>query len=185
MSRKNAQKTFETFHSRAIEPVHPFEHGEAEFLAQTKFPDFVCVGRAIRILYGSDKWNEVGDVVGYYHDHGPDDGAHVFKPENRVQLYAPRSYFPDMMKCRFPVSWPKEVTFLGTCDGWVAQPKGRGTNVIESSMKGCILVCSPFGHVDKRNDGRVFLAVIDTETGIVECIVSGPGLTVTENGIEG
>jgi hypothetical protein len=187
MSRKSARRTFSTFHSRKnVEPVYPFNKSkDAEIETQAKFPEFVCVGRAVRVLYDSDKWNKVGDVVGYYHDHGPDDGAHVFKDDNKVKLYAPKAYFPDLKVCPVPVDWPSEMTLLGACSGWVAQPGGKGSKVIEAEVENCVLVCSPFGHVDKKNDVRVFLAVINTEDGIVECIIAGPGLTVTDAGIEG
>lgn len=185
MPRKNAQRTFKTFHAREVEPVFPFQDGAAEFNIDMKFPEFVCVGRAVRVLYESDKWNEVGDVVGYYHDHGPDDGAHVFKDGNKVKLYSAKAYLPSLKTVKFPVKWPDSMTVLGACGGWVAQPNGNGTQVIEAETDGCVLVCSPFGHVSKSDDSRVFLAIVSVKSGIVECLIDGPGLTLTEAGIEG
>lgn len=186
MSRA-ARKTFKAFHARDPEPVYPFDaEPNPEFDIDVQFPDFVCVGRAVRVLYDSDKWNEVGDVVGYYHTHGPDDGDLVFSGGNKVQLYAPKPYFQNFTMCKFPVKWPDEIVPLGGCSGWVAEPKNsKDGKLFEGKCKNAVLYCSPYGWVSRREPLRVFLAVIELDTGVVEAIINGPGLIVTPDGIEG
>jgi hypothetical protein len=182
-----AQKTFEAFHSRNTGPaVFPFEAGEdGQFSMEFGFPSFVCVGRAVRVLYDSDKWNEIGDVIGYYHDHGPQDGKLVFGKQNRTKLFAPKPFFPELTTVKFPVKWPTEVVPLGACSGWFAQENPRDEKLIEGKCSGDILVCSPFGWVSKSDKERVFLAIIEIDTGFVEGIITGPDLRVTPAGITG
>jgi hypothetical protein len=179
-----AYETFEEFHARSPVTVYPFSGDEYEFEIDCLLPDFVYVGKALRVLYESDKWNDVGDVQGYYHDHGPDDGAHSFSGSNKIKLYAPKPYFDYLPTVKFPVRWPKSVVLLGSCGGWYAKEPGYDKPV-DAKTKGDILVCSPFGHVSRTDKKRVFLAVIEEDTGIVECIINGPNLRVTSDGITG
>jgi len=185
MSR--AKDTFETFHKRDIEPVYPFNHYKNALITfDIGLPNIVHVGKAVRVLYDSDKWNDVGDVTGYYHDHGPDDGDHVFSPKNLVKLYAPKKYFPRKKTVKLPVKWPKELVLLGGCDGWVArEATAKPHEVIKADTDDCILVCSPFGWLSKKDEKQVFLAVIEVSTGYLEALIHGPGLRVTAAGITG
>jgi hypothetical protein len=182
---RNLETTFRTFHDRAMEPVYPFENNSDSMIHfDAVLPKMAHVGRAIRVLYESDKWSLVGDTTGYYHDHGPDDGAVVFSSKNNVKLYAPQKYVPKHRKVsKFPVRWSKELVLLGTCGGWYADD--GSDELVEAEVKNSILVCSPFGFVSKKNPERVWLAVIDIDSGVVECLISGPGLTVTCHGIVG
>jgi len=181
----SSSKTFEEFHKRkAGEPVYPFEGLEnGKFRLDVKIPDFVCLGRAVRVLYDSDKWNDVGDVVGYYHTHGPEDGKYVFSKGNQVKFFVAAPYAAGLggKAVRLPVEWPDEVVPLGACSGWVA----GDDELYEGSCSDAVLVCSPYGWLDSSDEHRVFLAIIEIGTGIIEAIIDGPDLIVTEHGIEG
>lgn len=119
-----ARKTFETFHARKPgNPVYPYKDsgsGSGEFHLDIRIPYMSDVGKAIRVYYDSDKWKEVGDVEGYYHNHGPEDGEHPFRDTNQIKLYAPQCYMTeygisDAENIDLPIIWPKDLVPLGSC----------------------------------------------------------------------
>ena len=189
-----AEQTYEEFHARKSEDedlVYPYNDSGASstFDMPVRIPHLVRVGKAIRVYYDSDKWKDIGDVQGYYHDHGPEDGEHPFRPSNKIKLYAPECYFSEddiVTSCKLPVVWPSELVPLGACAGWVAEVgRGKEKNLLEGECDNAVLVSSPFGHVSKRDPKRVFLAVIDLHDDTVEAIIDGAGLRLNDRGIEG
>lgn len=182
-----ARQTFKAFHARnAGEPVFPFEHYDVgEFDLEIGLPDMVCVGRALQTLYTSDKWNAAGDLTSYYHNHGPNDGEGVLTSQNKVKLYAPKVFFPDLPVTKLPIRWPEEIVLLGQEDGWSAQRRPDAPEAVTGKCSNVALFCSPYGWVSKKDPTRVFLVAIEADSGAVECVVDGPGLRVTEAGIEG
>lgn len=184
---KNARRTFETFHKReAGVPVFPFEQMDVgEFPIPAGIPDLVCVGKAVRTCYTSDKWNKLGDPIGYYHDHGPRDGKDVFTSKNKIKFYAPRDFFPEMRRVKFPVKWPESLALLGTCDSWLVEEHPEDEDLVSGTCDEDILLCSPYGWVSRSDPTRVFLVIVEVDSGIIEGVIDGPGLRVTEAGIEG
>jgi hypothetical protein len=185
--KSRARETFQAFHKRnAGAPVFPFESMPVgEFNIAAKLPDFVLLGRAVRTCYTSDKWNEVGDVVGYYHDHGPADGAHATTLKNKTEFYAPHEFFPKERVAKFPVKWPAELVLLGECDEWFVQRHDGDKSFTKGKCDGDVLLCSPYGWLSSVAPTRVFLVILEIDSGIVEGLILGPDLHVTEAGIEG
>lgn len=169
-AKSGARKAFETFHDKpAGEPVHPLENAEdGEWAMDVVLPSMKPAGRATRVMYRSDKWHTPGSTVDYYHDH-PAHGVRLWLPAPRGQ--------------RFPYKWPDAVAVLGVCTAWYHDP-GNGA-VQETKPKGCILVASPYGHVDATAPQRIFLAAVERRTGRVLALIDGPSLRLTAHGIEG
>jgi len=171
--RKNAASLFETFHlKQAGEPVYPFHKRDGgNFEVQAKLPPMQPMGEAVRVMYRSDKWDDSGSAHDYYHDH---------KSKGRVSLWLPGDGED------FPHKWPEAVTLLGSCIRWFyKEPNAADGDVVEGVPSNCILVASPRGYVSALSPSRVFLAVIDTGTGDVECLIEGDTLRLTKRGIEG
>jgi len=180
-----ADETFEVFHTRQPgQGAFPLQHlGGSRARIDVSLPHMTRVGKAMCVLYDSDKWNELGDVIGYYHMHGPEDGAHAFTELNKVEVYVPQAYISRSSRARLPIKWTNEIVLLGACSGWTAEtPSGQGK---QGDVTDSILCCSPFGYVSSSDRKRVFLSVIDVDDWVVEAIICGPGLRVTKGGIEG
>jgi hypothetical protein len=178
-SLERAKNTFERFHSRKPDRgVYPFQsrrQGTFDMPPYVEFPDSIdLLGPASRVLYVSDKWQNVGNTTTYFHDHG----------SKRVNFYVPAGEIEGLEPAQLPFGWPEEVSLIGECFGFVVLDD---YGEIDSDMTGKknILVASPDGWVDRKRPNRVFLAVINLNGGGVEGIIAGGNLRITAHGIEG
>lgn len=160
--------------------------------------DYAGVIREIR--YASDKCmpeNPSGDNEEYIHDFLPEEirkrpqvykarrlepFVEVFTPRGECQFAEPATLDEIARKAvyRGEPRFPKEIAFLGQCDGWSLCPPGvrcpcGPSKAVEAEVKGCILCCSPEGDM---------LVVLDgLRRWKVAAVMVGPKLTVGRDGI--
>lgn len=172
-----ARAAFETFHDKPSgEKVYPFARkNSGEWTQDVLIAPMRPVGEAVRVMYRSDKWHRPGKTTDYYHDH----------TRGHVRLWMPCG--AGQRGKRFPYSWPGAVAVLGKCTAWYFVPDDRSgsEDVEEHKPQSALLVASPYGHVDGTAPQRVFLAVVDWNTGDVLSMIEGQGLRLTSHGIEG
>lgn len=193
MAKRNqidaAREAFERFHSReAGEPVYPFDGEDAgEFEHGVKIaPAWCIVGRALRVLYRSDKWHRPGKTTDYYHDHGQGPTTRELVSEVRFWLPAGDKLAKGFEEAELPYEWPEAVTILGQCIGWVfREHDAEGDEVVEGEPDRSLLVASPDGYVSEKDPERCFLAVVGARSGKLEAFIEGPELRNTAEGIDG
>jgi len=123
-------------------------------------------GRVKTIYYASDKWEDDGDYVNYYHDHGKGIGC-----------WLPAGAESWLTSQRLPVKkFPQSVSVLGYCLGWDYQRAGGNRMYRAEPETGDELLCS--------FPNRKTLVVASPRQGVV-ALVSGPGLVVEARGIVG
>lgn len=149
----------------AIEKFREFHDAEptkvSEFDARFKIPaTIVRAGRAINVMYRSNKWNERADYI-----HAHDAGVYVHVPASR-RLEGRVIQVP---------AWIRNVTALtklGLCLGFSFAVRGED---IEAQVSTPLpeLYCTP--------DGRALLVVAGKRT--IEAIIWGGNLGVESRGI--
>ena len=158
-----AQKAWEIFHAKTPEPSKDIRlQGKARNWP-TKWG--YC-GKVHTIYYSSDKWEEDGNYINYYHDHGKGIGC-----------WLPKGSEPWLTSKRMPIKkFPQSVSVLGYCLGWdYERPDEKGLFRAEQETGDELLCCFP---------NRKSLVVVSPRQGAV-ALVSGPGLVVEARGIVG
>lgn len=173
--------------SKAAKLYRQFTQKEPDAIEQIRvdWPDQVgLVGIATRSEYLSDKWNDDGDVIHYYHDHDSRPPPSLYLPAGSQDWLAETGIQGD---------WPREVWMLGFAMMAEAQ-RHDGAGAFRISWPWTEHL--PVGRVGWREaqdrdlpvwigwpNGHV-LAVLHPSEGIL-AVVAGRKLRVTERGIEG
>lgn len=161
-SKKQAEERFRIFHSK-----EPRELIEIDVDQPTRWG---LSGRVIQVYYDSDKWEEDGHLVGYYHPHDSKAGVFCYEPMGAQKWLVEEA----------PPGRPNlsRGTVLGFCAGWDLEREGDGAEVqTEIEVGKCWLCCHP--------SGKKYLFVVRCSTGKIEAIFYGAELTVEDVGIVG
>jgi hypothetical protein len=123
-------------------------------------------GEAVTTYYNSDKWEQDGNYIKYYHDH-----------EGRISIWHPAGMFDWTAKAPRPPRFkqPKAVAVLGYSLG--VDVKRHDTDKVRKAIavRGARLVASP----DRKR-----LWIVEEGVGLV-AMIAGPGLAVEAQGIVG
>jgi len=128
------------------------------------------VGEAVRVYYLSDKWNEDGDFIPYYHDH--DGGVELWEP------WGAQDGMTD--KCKSPARGIpcKQAAVLGYCLGWwlLDEDDPKKVDAVEFDEDEALLCSTASGKA---------LFVVSLSDGKVIAAFTGGNLSVESAGIDG
>lgn len=160
-SSKEAHALWRTFHAK--------EPREEIFLQNPGWPrSWGRSGEGLTVYYRSDKWNEDGDYVSYYHDH--EGGVQVWEP------WGAHAWLEDKRKRPCAGIPALQCAVLGWCLGWDIRCTDGETRTVEFS-EGTVRLCG--------TPSRKALFAVHESSGDIIAVWCGGKLNILPEGIDG